>query len=96
MFKHNFIGPGSDVPAPDMGTGAREMAWIKDTYTTMLNRDDMNGLACVTGKPIAQGITNYIIYYNIYYNIYNHYNTIRCMVNCIMQVVYTGGRKPPV
>ena len=55
MFKHNFIGPGSDVPAPDMGTGPREMAWIKDTYTTMLNRDDMNGLACVTGKPLAQG-----------------------------------------
>lgn len=55
LFKHNFIGPGSDVPAPDMGTGPREMAWIKDTYTTMLNRDDINGNACVTGKPIPQG-----------------------------------------
>jgi glutamate dehydrogenase (NAD(P)+) len=55
LHKHAFIGPGIDVPAPDMGTGGREMSWIKDTYTTMLDRTDLNGIACVTGKPIAQG-----------------------------------------
>ena len=55
LHKHNFIGPGIDVPAPDMGTGPREMTWIKDTYCNMLARGDLNGAACVTGKPINQG-----------------------------------------
>ncbi|KGE14701.1 Glu/Leu/Phe/Val family dehydrogenase [Sphingobacterium deserti] len=54
LCKKNFIGPGIDVPAPDYGTGAREMSWILDTYSS-LNPGDINAQACVTGKPISQG-----------------------------------------
>ncbi len=54
LVKKNFIGAGIDVPAPDYGTGAREMSWIADTFAT-LNPGDINALGCVTGKPVSQG-----------------------------------------
>ncbi len=54
LARKKFIGPGIDVPAPDYGSGAREMAWIVDTYL-QLNTGELDALGCVTGKPLAQG-----------------------------------------
>lgn len=51
LVKKNFIGPGLDVPAPDYGSGEREMAWILDTYTA-LKPGEVDGYGCVTGKPV--------------------------------------------
>lgn len=54
LAKRDLINPSQNVPAPDMGTGEREMAWIADQYKRM-NTTDINAQACVTGKPLHAG-----------------------------------------
>ena len=54
LIKKGFLSPATNVPAPDVGTGEREMVWIMDTYKNLFP-NDINYLACVTGKPIAYG-----------------------------------------
>ena len=54
LAKRDLINPSQNVPAPDMGTGEREMAWIADQYRRM-NTTDINSNACVTGKPAHAG-----------------------------------------
>jgi glutamate dehydrogenase (NAD(P)+) len=54
LVKRDLINPSQNVPAPDMGTGEREMAWIADQYQRM-NTTDINAKACVTGKPLNAG-----------------------------------------
>ncbi len=71
LIRKNFIGPDIDVPAPDYGTGEREMAWIADTYKNLkMNSGEV--YACVTGKPVSmQGLpgrrqaTGLGVYYGI-------------------------------
>lgn len=53
LINRNFIGPSVDVPAPDYGTGEREMAWIYDTYRTFKGMD-IDAAGVVTGKPVNQ------------------------------------------
>ena len=50
----DLIHPSQNVPAPDVGTGEREMAWMADEYRR-LNPTDLNAWACVTGKPVNKG-----------------------------------------
>jgi glutamate dehydrogenase (NAD(P)+) len=54
LIKKNSLSPAVDVPAPDYGTGAQEMAWIYDTYNAFFP-DATDSGGCVTGKPISQG-----------------------------------------
>ncbi len=54
LIRKDFISPSTNVPAPDMGTGEREMAWIADTYKH-LHPENLNYAACVTGKPVHHG-----------------------------------------
>jgi glutamate dehydrogenase (NAD(P)+) len=55
LAKKNFIGAGTDVNGPDMGTGETIMNYIKDAYCSMLTDKDINSSACVTGKSVLQG-----------------------------------------
>ena len=48
----NFIGPESDIPAPDMNTNPQTMAWILDTYSMIKGQ---TVLGVVTGKPLEVG-----------------------------------------
>jgi glutamate dehydrogenase (NAD(P)+) len=57
LIRKNFIGPSLDVPAPDYGTGEKEMAWILDTYMTFKG-GEIDAIGCVTGKPVAQNGIN--------------------------------------
>ena len=54
LANKGFLSPAENVPAPDVGTGQREMAWIADTYKH-LYPEDINHIACVTGKPVEHG-----------------------------------------
>lgn len=54
LIKRDLIHPSQNVPAPDMGTSEREMAWIADQYKRIYTTD-INARACVTGKPVATG-----------------------------------------
>lgn len=54
LARKGFLSPSTNVPAPDMGTGQREMAWMADTYKH-LYPEDINYIACVTGKPVEHG-----------------------------------------
>uniref|UniRef100_A0A1B0G5P4 Glutamate dehydrogenase n=1 Tax=Glossina morsitans morsitans TaxID=37546 RepID=A0A1B0G5P4_GLOMM len=58
LLKKNMLGPGIDVPAPDVNTGQREMAWVVDQYLKTYGHDDINALAITTGKPIHFGGVN--------------------------------------
>lgn len=55
LNKRGLIGPGLNVPAPDVGTGEREMAWMMDEFRRANPTDVINARACVTGKPLSKG-----------------------------------------
>jgi glutamate dehydrogenase (NAD(P)+) len=55
LAKRGFIGAATDCLGPDMGTGEREMNWMKDTYQTFFGYRDINSAGCCTGKSASQG-----------------------------------------
>lgn len=54
LVRHEFLTPSLNVPAPDVGTNETTMMWMADEYRR-LRPTDINGSACVTGKPLAAG-----------------------------------------
>jgi glutamate dehydrogenase (NAD(P)+) len=54
LIRKEFIGPGENVPGPDVGTGEREMAWMADTFDAFFP-GEIDNFACVTGKPLSLG-----------------------------------------
>lgn len=52
LAKKNLIGPSIDLLGPALGTGSKEMNWIKDTYQNYFGQDDVNSIACCTGKSV--------------------------------------------
>ena len=54
LARRDLIHPSLNVPAPDMGTGEREMAWMMDEFKR-LNNTNIDNIACVTGKPVHLG-----------------------------------------
>jgi len=54
LIRKGFLSPARDVPAPDVGTSQKEMGWILDAYKS-LRPDDINHVACVTGKSVNHG-----------------------------------------
>jgi len=55
LAKKSFIGPGRDVPGPDLGTGSREMSWMADTYVKLFGTTDIHAYGVVTGKALSMG-----------------------------------------
>ncbi|WP_020146678.1 Glu/Leu/Phe/Val dehydrogenase [Thioalkalivibrio sp. ALJ15] len=54
LIQRDYISPAQNVPAPDVGTSQREMAWIMETYRER-HPEDVNHSAAVTGKPVDLG-----------------------------------------
>ena len=54
LISKGFLSPAKNVPAPDMGTGPKEMGWMVDTYRQLFP-DDINYMGAITGKPVEHG-----------------------------------------
>ncbi len=54
LINKGYLSPAKNVPAPDMGTGPREMGWMVDTYRQLFP-DDINYMGAITGKPVEHG-----------------------------------------